>query len=92
MPEKPLMYIGWGRWGELARRASRPLPFCQKLTIQWSRAFVLPIPLLEPNTTSGQIRFFSPERKLIYKKLIFDDSLDFEKFSSSSVFVVVVKH
>ena len=79
-----------GRWGKLVRRASTPSTFCRKLLVQWSRAFAQPIPFLQPTTTLCQISFFQAERKVIYEKLIFDDNLDFENFSSASAFAVVM--
>ena len=41
-------------------------------------------------TTLSQISFFKAERKVIYKKIIFDDNLDFANFSSASAFVAIV--
>ena len=56
------------------------------------RAFAQSIPLLQPTTTLSQISFFYAEKKLLVKALIFDNNLDFEKFSSASAFVAFVKH
>ena len=78
--------------GKLARRASRSSPVFRKLTAQWPRASAQPIPLLQSITALSQISFFEAERKVICKKRIFDNNLDFEKFSLATAFVAFVKH
>ena len=64
-----------GRWGKLARRASRPSPFCRKLEVQWLRGFAQPIPLLQPTTILSLYKFLLRRKKFVIKKLIFDDTV-----------------
>ena len=49
-----------------------------------------PIVTIYYHTTSD--KFLLRREKIIHKKLIFDDNLDFEKFSSASTFVAFVRH